>query len=259
MVRVWSSQPPRGAARPKSVTEARQGRGCTRGWGAHRPWRLRLSAYKIPRYCRWIDVVGRNRTKLERVRERLALPQRLVPLTLSEHLYPSAIRVRPAWFLVTYFTSPSPRRVFQRHPVFLWIADYSIVTISPWAHRQGLLGDTHRIHTTRDGLVCRVVEAAVASHGEVGRKLNDALVGHRGDNHFEWHSKQRRLVRFTELLDQQLEFLLKVGISNRKMRQAHDDLERLIELVRHADRKLRRSGYCRLCRRNEVLELSKGR
>lgn len=98
----------------------------------------------------------------------MALPQRLVPLSLSKHLHPAVIRVRPASFLVTNFASPSLRHVFERHPVFLRLADYSIMTISPWAHGHGVLSATHGLNTTRDGLVCRILEAAVASPGEVG-------------------------------------------------------------------------------------------
>lgn len=201
--------------------------------------------------CRWVDVVGRNRTQLEWVRQRFALPSRLISLSLSEHLRPTVIRVSAARFVATYFTSASPRHVFERHPVFLWLADDSIVTISPWAHRQGLLGATQGLNTTRDGVVSRVIEAAVASHGEVGWQLNNAFFGDdRGDNHIEWHRKEGRLVAFGELVDQQLQLVRALGINNRPIRQAYQQLRGLREIARYAARKLRDSGYCRVCRRN---------
>jgi hypothetical protein len=218
-----------------------------------------VSVDRTASYCRWVDVIGRNRTQLEHVRKRLALPLRLVPLSLSEHLHPAAIRVEPTWFLVTYFTSPSHREVFTRHPLFVWLADYSIVTISPWARRRSVLGATRGFNTTCKGLVCRVLEAAVASHEEVGRQLNDAFFGHdRGESPYAWHRKERRVVRFVQLLDHQLQLLHAVAIQNRKMRQVHEQLKGLLEIARYADRKLRESGYCRVCGRDEVLGQRRG-
>lgn len=205
------------------------------------------------RHCRWVDIVGRNRIQLERVRQRLALPPRLVALSLSEHLRPAIVPVHPARFLVTYFTSPSPRYVFKRSPVFLWLGDDSIVTINAWAHGQGLLGASQGLRTTRDDMVSRVLEAAVASHGEVGWRLNDAFSGpDRDRNHFEWHRKERRLVRFGDLLDRQLQLVHAVRINNRTMRLVHQQLRGLREIARYADRKLRESGYCRVCTRTKI-------
>jgi hypothetical protein len=208
----------------------------------------------LPSFCRWADVIGRNRTQLERVRTRLALPARLVALSLSEHLHPTAIRVGPTWFVVTYFTSPSRREVFARQPVFLWLADYSIVTISPWARRQSVLRALQALNTTRDGLVCSVLEAAVASHEEVGRQLNDAFfLGHDGgESPDAWHRKERRVAGYGQLLAQQLQLLHAVGIRSRQMRQVHEQLKGLLEIARSADRKLRTSGYCRICKRAAV-------
>lgn len=212
-----------------------------------------------PSYCRWVNVIGRNRTQLERLQERLALPPRLVLLSLSEHLHPAVIRVRPAWFLVTYFTNPSHREVFARHPVFLWFAEYSIVTISPWARRRSVLGAHPGLTTTRDGFVHRVLEAAVASHEEVGRQLNDAFFGHdRGESPYAWHRKERRVIRFGQLLDQQLQLLHAVGIQSRKMRQLQQQLMGLLEIARYVDRRLRESGRCRVCTRDEVLGQRRG-
>jgi hypothetical protein len=72
---------------------------------------------------RWVDVVGRNRAQLERVGKRLNLPARLVSLSLAEHLHPTVLQVRPAWFLVTHFTTPSRRHVFTRDP---WARTFSV-------------------------------------------------------------------------------------------------------------------------------------
>ena len=214
---------------------------------------------RTPSHCRWVDVIGRNRTQLGRVQRRLALPPRLVPLSLSEHLYPTVFRVRPAWFLVTYFTSPVPREVFARHPLFIWLAAYSIVTISPWARGRSLLRATAGLKTTRDGLVCRVLEAAAASHEEVGRQLNDAFFGHdRGEHPYAWHRKERRLARFIELLDHQCRLLQAVGVQNRRIRQVHEQLQGLLQIARYADCRLRESGYCRVCRRNEFVGQRRG-
>jgi hypothetical protein len=212
-----------------------------------------------PSHCRWVDVIGRNTTQLERVRTRLALPPRLVSLSLSEHLHPTAIRVRPAWFLVTYFTNPSQRDVFTRLPVVLWLAKYSIVTISPWARQRSVFGAMQGLNTTRDGIVCRVLEAAVASHEEVGRQLNDAFFGPDGaDNTYVWHRKERRVMRFVQLLDHQLQLLRTVGIHSREMRQVHQQLKGLLEIFRYADLKLRESGYCRVCRRQDFVGQRRG-
>jgi hypothetical protein len=214
---------------------------------------------RTPRVCRWVDVIGRTRNQLERVQRRLALPPRLVPLSLSDYLHPTAVAVHPAWFLVTYLTSPSPGEVFVRHPIVLWLAEYAIVTISPWARRRSVLAGTTGLDTTRDGLVCRVLEAAVASHEEVGRHLNDAFFAHdRGDTSAAWHRKERRILRFIDLLDRQLELLQTVGMHGRKIRQVHEQLAGLTEIARYAERKLRESGYCGVCKREAAWGPRKG-
>jgi hypothetical protein len=204
-------------------------------------------------HCRWIDVVGRTQTKLDRVRRQLGLPPQLVPLSLSEYLQPAAVRVAPAWFLITYFTSASTRDVFTRHPVMLWLADYSIVTISPWARQRSVLQASRALRTTRDGLLCSILESAVASHEEVGRQLNDAFFGRHGsEGPFAWHRKERRVARFVQLLDHQTRLLQAVGMQHRAIRQLHEQLNGLLEIARLAERKLRESGICRVCRREAV-------
>ena len=209
--------------------------------------------------CRWVDVVGRNPAQLERVRRRLAFPPRLVALSLSEYLYPTAVRVEPAWFLITYFTSPVEWSVFTLQPVMLWIGKYTIVTVSPWAGRQSVLNRMRALHTTRDGLICQVLEAAVTSHEEVGQKLNDAFFGREGgDNPHLWHRKELRVIRFVQLLDHQLTLVRAVGIRDQRVRQVREQLHGLLEIARYAARQLRESGYCRICQRTEFLGQRKG-
>jgi hypothetical protein len=210
---------------------------------------VRSPRAREPEFCRWVDVIGRNPAQLERVRKRLALPPRLVSLSLVEHLQPAVIRVQPAWFLVTHFTTPSRRRVFARHPLYLWLADYAIVTISPWAQRRSVLGATGERDQTRDDFLCRIVEAAVTSHAEVGRQLHEAFfVGNRGENPHAWHQKERRVDLFGRLLDHQLEFLGAVGTHTAKMRQLHEQLAGLLQIAGFAHRKLRESRHCPVCR-----------
>ena len=212
-----------------------------------------------PAFCRWVDVIGRNPAQLERVRNRLALPPRLVSLSLAEHLQPAVIRVRPAWFLVTYFTTPSRRGVFARHPLHLWLTDYAIVTISPWAQRRSVMGATGDLNQTRDDFLCRIIEAAVSSHEDVGRQLHEAFyVGNRGPNPHAWHQKEGRLVQFGRLLDRQLEFLGAVGTQTVKMKQVRDQLAGLVQIAGFAQRKLRESGYCRVCRLDEAVSRRRG-
>jgi len=212
-----------------------------------------------PAFCRWVDVVGRNPAQLERVRKRLDLPPRLVSLSLAEHMQPAVIRVRPAWFLVTYFTTPSRRGVFARHPLYLWLADYAIVTISPWAQRRSVLGATGELDQTRDDFVCQIVEAAVSSHEEVGRQLHEAFfVGNRGENPHAWHQKERRVALFGQLLDHQLEFLDAVGTRTAKMRRVREQLAGLVQIARFAERKLRESGHCRVCRYDDAIGRRRG-
>jgi hypothetical protein len=205
--------------------------------------------------CRWVDFIGRNPAQLERVRKRLALPSRLVSLSLVEHLQPAVIRVPPAWFLVTYFTTPSRRRVFGRHPLYVWLADYAIVTISPWAQRRSVLGATGELGETRDDFLCRIVAAAVSSHAEIGRQLHEAFfVGNRGDNPHAWHRKERRVDLFRRLLDQQLEFLGAVGTHSAKMRHVHAQLAGLRQIAGFAHRKLRESRRCPVCRHDGAMD-----
>jgi hypothetical protein len=212
-----------------------------------------------PQFCRWVDVIGRNPAQLERVRKRLALPPRLVSLSLVEHLQPAVIRVRPAWFLVTYFTTPSRRGVFARQPLYLWLADYAIVTISPWAKRRSVLGATGELDQTRDDFICRIVEAAVRSHEEVGRQLNEAFfVRNRGENPHAWHQKERRVARFGQLLDHQLEFVGAVGTRNAKIRRLYEQLAGLVHVAGTAHRKLRESGDCRVCRHEGAIGRRRG-
>lgn len=212
-----------------------------------------------PAYCRWIDVIGRTPTKLERVRKRLALPPRLVSLSLAEHLQPAVIRVRSAWFLVTYFTTPSRRRVFVRHPLYVWLADYAIVTISPWTQQRVVLGATGELDETRDDFLCRIVEATVSSHEEVGRQLNQAFfAGDRNDNPHAWHRKERQVARFEQLLDHQLEFLGAIGTTRTRMRQVREQLAGLLQIARFANRKLRESGYCQVCRHEGAIGRRRG-
>jgi hypothetical protein len=207
-----------------------------------------------PAFCRWVDVIGRNPAQLERVRKRLSLPPRLVSLSLVEHLQPVVIRVRPAWFLATYFTIPSQRSVFARHPLFLWLADYAIVTVSPWAQQYSVVGATGELDQTRDEFLCRIVEAAVSSHEEVGRQLHEAFfVGNRAENPHAWHRKERRVALFEQLLDHQLEFLRAVGTAHPRIRQVHEQLAGLVQIARFANRKLRESAHCRVCRHDEVI------
>jgi hypothetical protein len=204
--------------------------------------------------CRWVDVIGRNPAQLKRVRTRLALPPRLVALSLVDHLQPTVIRVQPAWFLVTYFTTPSRRDIFARHPLCLWLAKHAIVTISPWARRLRVLGATGELDETRDDFLCRIVAEAVNSHEEVGRHISEAfLAPDRGESPHTWHQKERRLVLFGRLLDHQLDFLRAVGLTDAKMRKIYEQLAGLAQIAHYTDRKLRESGYCRLCRHDEAI------
>ena len=210
-----------------------------------------------PAHCRWVDVIGRNRAQLERVQTQLALPARLVPLSLAEHLRPAAVRVRPAWFLVTHFTAPSPRGVFTRRPLYVWLGEHAIVTITPWA-RQTVLETTGELEETRDDLLCRVVEAAVSSHEEVSRHLNEAFFAKdRGESPRAWHQKERRITVFGQLLDHQLDLLRAVG-GSAKMRQLRRQLAALAQIAHYADRKLRQSGCCPLCTHHAALGQRRG-
>ena len=212
-----------------------------------------------PAFCRWVDVIGRNPTQLERVRKRLDLPARLVALTLVEHLQPTVIRIRPAWFLATYFTTASRQRVFTRHPLYLWVADYSIVTISPWARRRSVLGATAELEQTSDDFLCRIVAAAVSSHEEVGGQLHEAFfVGNRGSNEHAWHRKERQVAMFRRLLTHQLEFLAAVGAHNAKLRPVHEQLAGLLRIAGFAHRKLRGSGPCPVCRDDDAVGRRRG-
>jgi hypothetical protein len=161
--------------------------------------------------------------------------------------------------VATYFTIPSRRSVFSRHPLYLWLADYAIVTISPWERRRSVLGATGQLDETRDDFLCRVVEAAVASHEEVSRQLNEAFFAEdRGEIASAWHQKERRVARFGQLLDHQLELVRAVGVGNAKMRQVHKQLAGLARIAHYAARKLRESGYCRVCRQDEALGRRRG-
>ena len=214
---------------------------------------------RAPSHCRWVDIVGRNPAQLERVRRRLAFPRRLVALSLSEYLYPAVLPVEPGWFLITYFTIPAEWSVFALQPVMLWIGQYAIVTVSPWAGRQSVLNGMRTLHTTRDGLICQVLEAAVASHEEVGQKLNEAFFGRGGgSNPHLWHRKELRVVRFVQLLDHQLMLVRAVGMRDQRVRQVREQLQGLLEIARYAARQLRESGYCRICQRTEFLGQRKG-
>jgi hypothetical protein len=206
-----------------------------------------------------VDVVGRDPAHLERVRKRLALPRRLVILSLAEHLHPTVIPVRQGWFLVTYFTTPSRRRVFTRHPLCLWLAPYALVTVNPWARRGSLLKATGELDETRDDFLCRVLEAAVHSHEEVCRRLDQAFFAHdRGLDPYAWHHKERRVTLLARLLAYQLELLRAVGLENTRVQRVHEQLAGLVEIARYAERKLRQSGYCRICSRTDGLGCRRG-
>jgi hypothetical protein len=214
---------------------------------------------RAPAFCRWVDVVGRNPAQLERVRKRLTLPPRLVTLSLVEHLQSTVIPVRPAWFIVTYFTTLSRRRVFTCQPLYLWLGHYALVTISPWARRRSILGAVGELDETRDDFLCRVLDAAVHSHEDVLQQLNEAFFAHdNGLNPHAWHQKERRLTLFAQLLAHQLDFLCAIGLENAKVRRVHGRLSGLVQIARYADRKLRQSGYCQVCSRNDTIGYRRG-
>lgn len=205
---------------------------------------------QAPAYCRWIDIVGRNPAHLAQVQKRLALPPRLAALSRADYLYPTVIPVQEAWFVFTFFTIPSRRGVFARQPLCLWRAPYALVTISPWARGASLLKATGERSETRDDFLCRVLEAAVNSHEEVARRLDEAFFAHDdGLNPYAWHHKERRVALFTRLLTHQLDILCTVGLENARVQRLHEQLAGLVEIARYAERKLRDSGYCQLCSR----------
>lgn len=204
--------------------------------------------------CRWINVVGRNRRVLERARGQLALPPHVVALTLSEHPHPTVMRVPPVRFIATYFTSPSRRRVFRRHPLFLWLAPEAIVTISPWGpRRRGVLEVPHARTTERGDLVYRILEAAAASHEDVGWHLNDLFDQQRDAAHIDWHYREHRLRRFGELLERQLQLVQALGARGGPLERLAQQLSGLREIARFAEQKVQESGQCRVCSRDGIV------
>jgi hypothetical protein len=182
----------------------------------------------------------------------LDLPTRLVTLSLAEFLHPTVIDVRAAWFLATSFTAPSRRTVFTRHPVYLWVAESALVTISPWRHHPSVFGAVGQIDETRDDFICRVVEAVIASHEDVSQQLSEAFFSDNGSEPASiWHQKERRLRHFGRLLDHQLEFVRSVGVENAGMRRVFEQLAGLSQIARYAERRLRESGYCAICGHDE--------
>ncbi len=214
---------------------------------------------RAPAHCRWVDVVGRDPAHLERVRRRLALPPHLVALSLAEHLHPTAIPVRHGRFVITYFTTPSRRRVFTRHPLCLWLAPRALVTISPWARRSSLLKATGELDETRDDFLCRILEAAVHSHEEVCRRLDEAFLADDGRlTPYAWHSKERRVTLLTQLFAYQLQLLRAVGLENARVQRVHEQLAGLVEIARYTERKLRQSGRCWICSHTDGLGCRRG-
>jgi hypothetical protein len=149
--------------------------------------------------------------------------------------------------------------VFDRHPLFVWLADYAIVTISPWAQQRSVLGATGELDQTRDDFVCRIVEAAVISHEEVGRLLHETfVVRNRCPNPHAWHQKERRVTLFGQLLDHQLELLGAVGTRDAKMRQVREQLAGLAQITGIAHRKLLESRHCPICRHDGAIGRRRG-
>src|SRR5262249_2000521 len=139
--------------------------------------------------------------------------------------------------------------VFTRQPLYLWRAPYALVTISPWARGRSVLGATGELDETRDGFLCRVLEAAFQSHEEVGQRLNEAFfAADRGLSPSAWHHKERRVTRFAQLLRHQLDLLRTVGVGNERVRHVYEQLTGLIQIVSYAEEQLRQSGHCEVCR-----------
>jgi hypothetical protein len=133
------------------------------------------------------------------------------------------------------------------------LADYAIVTISPWARHRSALAAPGGREEMRDDFLCRVVEAAVNSHEEVGRHLHEAFAAEdRQERPYAWHYKERRVALFARLLDHQLDVLRAVGVGNEKMRYLHAQLAGLAQVAHHAERRLRQAGDCPLCRPDQV-------
>ncbi|HSP96709.1 MAG TPA: hypothetical protein VL049_05630 [Candidatus Dormibacteraeota bacterium] len=203
----------------------------------------------VDSHCRWIDVVGRNRVQLERVQRRLALPAPLVSLSLAEHLQPSIIKVPSAVFLGTYFTTPSPRNVFERQPLHLWLAERALVTVSPWGRWRDVAGVMGEMGATRDAFIGRLLEAVATSHSDVGRQISEELAGtKRTDDPHRWHRRLCRMGYFVRLLDRQIDFLRRVGVGGARARQALSQLEGVAQLLHGAERQLKVSRRCPVCR-----------
>jgi hypothetical protein len=149
--------------------------------------------------------------------------------------------------------------VFVRKPLYLWRAPYALVTISPWARRGSVLEVASYRDETRDGFLCRVLEATMESHEDVVRQFNEAFFVHsRRLNTSAWHYKEQRVARFADLLTHQLALLCAVGLEHERVHRVHEQLAGLVKIIRYAEDQLRQSGYCEVCRRHEAIDRCEG-
>jgi hypothetical protein len=187
---------------------------------------------------RWIDVTGYDRSKLERVRKRLDLPSRFVPLSRARFLYPTLLDVPPACLLATFFTTPAARRVFRTEPLTIWVTEDAIITLTPKLCINKTFPSV--LEGTSDNcFLSRLLDAVVASHEDVVQGLNGTSLASRAQRgRCRSHQKECRVRLLARLLERQTSFFAALGEQLVSVQALRARLNGLRQVMRHASERL---------------------
>lgn len=196
---------------------------------------------------RWIDVTGYDRSKLQRVRKRLDLPNTFVWLSRVQFLYPMLLDVPPTCLLATFFTTPSARHVFRTEPLNIWVTEDAVITVTPKLCINQTFPSVLESRAD-DSFLSRLLEAVVASHEDVIQGLNHTLLASRLQRlRCDWHQKERRVRLLARLLERQRNFFAVLSAQVVSVQTLRDRLNGLAQIARHASERLHGAEQCPLC------------
>lgn len=194
---------------------------------------------------RWLDLTLLNRTGLNQVLERYALPLEVATYFQLRFQSPKVIAANRALFLVTNVVAPSPRQLFVSHELKLCVTPTLVAGLYDRVLRtQSPIGSTlsQPVDSPSGGLaqfVWEVLDGVVTSYEAVATTIpNHGLMRKGTEDLRVW---QQRVAAFMELIGQQQVLLYnvarvgrKVGVGAQQEERAALDI-RLERLLRNID------------------------
>jgi hypothetical protein len=196
-----------------------------------------------------IDLTSWRTSDCRRVRRPL-LPQAVIARMRVRYLYPTLVAAPPGQLAATWLTIPSPRRVFTRYPLVIWMTQRTLVLARPrgatFYLEQRLLELQRADPSTALGAL---LEAVAASHSAVVQALNDTFFPTSQRLCAPaWHRKERRLQSFIQLLQHEVDLLQKLHLA-----RVAEQVDALLRICLSTAQKVAESQNCPICRAPDLL------